>query len=131
MGALNGGNTLEFFNGDDAVEFNYKDGNGKAQTATTLTFNILDKLAPTSAKQHGGQTNGFFEFFSEGMDDNFDKIVISQASGGAFETDNHTFRIAKGKYAQASVPEPSIALGMLAFSGGMFLRKRKQKKSVE
>ncbi|MDY6898256.1 MAG: PEP-CTERM sorting domain-containing protein, partial [Cyanobacteriota bacterium] len=67
----------------------------------------------------------------EGMDDNFDKIVISQFGGGGFETDNHTFRVAKGKYAQASVPEPSIALGMLAFSGSMFLRKRKQKKSVE
>lgn len=131
LGALSGGNTLEFFNGDDAVAFNYMDTQGNAQTATTLDFSILTNLAPTSAQQHGGQTNGFFEFFSEGMDDNFDKIVISQATGGGFETDNHTFRIAKGKYSQASVPEPSIALGMLAFSGGMFLRKRKQKKSVE
>ena len=64
------------------------------------------------------------------MDDNFDKIVISQTSGGGFETDNHTFRVAKGKYVQASVPEPSIALGMLAFGGSMLLGKRKQKKSV-
>ncbi|BAY81448.1 hypothetical protein NIES267_09240 [Calothrix parasitica NIES-267] len=131
LGALSKGNTLEFFNAGNAVEFNYQDSQGVAKTATTLTYNILTALAPTAAQQHGGQTNGFFEFFSEGMDDNFDKIVISQLKGGGFETDNHTFRIAKGKYAQASVPEPSIALGMLAFSGGMFLRKRKQKKSVE
>lgn len=131
LGALSTGNTLEFFNAGNAVEFNYMDNQGMAQTATTLTYNILTALAPTAAQQHGGQTNGFFEFFSEGMDDNFDKIVISQIGGGGFETDNHTFRIAKGKYSQASVPEPSIALGMLAFSGGMFLRKRKQKKSVE
>ena len=127
LGALSTGNTLEFFNGDDMVQFNYTDKDGKAQFATTLDYNTLTGLAPIEAEQHGGQTNGFFEFFSEGMDDNFDKIVISQASGGGFETDNHTFRIAKGKYLQASVPEPSIALGMLAFSGGMFLRKRKQK----
>ena len=131
LGALSTGNTLEFFNAGNAVEFDYQDSNGVAQTATTLTYNILTALAPTAADQHGGQTNGFFEFFSEGMDDNFDKIVISQKGGGGFETDNHTFRIGKGKYAQKSVPEPSIALGMLAFSGSMFIRKRKQKKSVE
>ena len=131
LGALSTGNTLEFFNAGNAVEFDYQDSNGMAQTATTLTYNILTALAPTAADQHGGQTNGFFEFFSEGMDDNFDKIVISQVGGGGFETDNHTFRIAKGKYVEASVPEPSIALGMLAFSGSMFIRKRKQKKSVE
>ncbi|MEM7713989.1 MAG: PEP-CTERM sorting domain-containing protein [Cyanobacteria bacterium P01_A01_bin.68] len=131
MGALSKGNIFEFFNGDEALVFNYIDKQGNAKSTTTLTENILSSLAPTAADQHGGQKNGFFEFFSEGMDDNFDKIVISQTTGGGFETDNHTFRIAKGKYAQASVPEPSIALGMLAFSGGMFLRKRKQKKSVE
>ncbi len=131
LGALSEGNTLEFFNGDDLVEFNYKDKQGRAQTATTLDFDILTALAPISAEQHKGQTNGFFEFFSKGRDDNFDKIVISQVGGGGFETDNHTFHIGKGKFAQASVPEPSIALGMLALSGGMFLRKRKQKKSVD
>ncbi len=130
LGALSGGNTLEFFNGEDAVEFDYMDALGEAQTATTLTYNILTALAPTAAEQHGGQTNGFFEFFSEGSTDNFDKIVISQYGGGGFETDNHTFKIAKGKYSQASVPEPSIALGMLVMSGGMLLRKRKQQKSV-
>ncbi len=131
LGALSGGNTLEFFNAGNAVEFNYTDSKGMAQAATTLTYNILTALAPTAAQQHGGQTNGFFEFFSEGMDDNFDKIVISQLSGGGFETDNHTFRVGKGKFVQASVPEPSFALGMLAVSGGMFLRKRKSHKSAK
>ncbi|NJO27581.1 MAG: PEP-CTERM sorting domain-containing protein [Richelia sp. SL_2_1] len=132
LGALSGGNTLEFFNAGNAVEFNYLDTKGVAQVATTLTYNILTALAPTSAQQHGGQTNGFFEFFSEGFNDNFDKIVISQVGGGGFETDNHTFRIAKGKYSQAaSVPEPSIALGILAIGGSMFVGKRKQQKSAK
>ncbi|MEM6751656.1 MAG: PEP-CTERM sorting domain-containing protein [Cyanobacteria bacterium P01_C01_bin.38] len=130
LGALSTGNTLEFFNAGTAVVFDYFDNQGNAQTATTLTYEILTALAPTAADQHGGQTNGFFEFFSQGMDDNFDRIEISQTKGGGFETDNHTFRLGKGKYVQASVPEPSIALGMLAFGGSMFLRKRKQKKSV-
>lgn len=133
LGALSGGNTLEFFNKDKAVEFDYIDNQGNAKTATTLKYNILTALAPTAAEQHGGQTNGFFEFFSEGAEDNFDKIVISQFGGGGFETDNHTFKIAKGKYKYsqaASVPEPSIALGMLAVSGAMFLNKRKRQKST-
>ncbi len=131
LGALSRGNVLEFFNGDNAVEFDYMDTQGNAKTATTLTYNILTALAPTAAEQHGGQTNGFFEFFSDGTEDNFDKIVISEYSGGGFETDNHTFRIAKGKFSRAaSVPEPSIALGMLAVSGAMFLNKRKGQKST-
>ncbi|MEM7554548.1 MAG: PEP-CTERM sorting domain-containing protein [Cyanobacteria bacterium P01_A01_bin.84] len=129
LGALSAGNTLQFFNAGNAVEFNYMDSSGAAKVATTLSYNILTALAPTTAQQHGGQTNGFFEFFSEGTTDNFDKIVISQVGGGGFETDNHTFRIGKG--AHKDVPEPSIALGMLAVSGGMLLRKRKQQKSVQ
>lgn len=128
LGALSGGNTLAFFNGDDAVEFNYLDSDGVAQAATSLTFDLLTALAPTTGEGQEGQKNGFFEFFSQGTDDNFDRIEILQTSGGGFETDNHTFKIGKGKY--ASVPEPSIALGMLAVSGAMFLSKRKQQKSV-
>jgi hypothetical protein len=129
VGALSSGNSLQFFNGVDVVSLNYKDANGIAQVASTLTFEILTKLAPTSAKQHGGQTNGFFEFFSTGFSDNFDKIVFSQTNGnGGFETDNHTFRIGKGAYT-ASVPEPGVVLG-LASVGGMLLRSRKKQKTA-
>ncbi|MGD1871628.1 MAG: PEP-CTERM sorting domain-containing protein [Mastigocoleus sp.] len=130
LGALSGGNTLEFFNAGQAVQFNYFDSQGAAQVATTLDYNILTALAPTTGTNQNNQKNGFFEFFSEGTTDNFDQIIISQTTGGGFETDNHTFRIGKGAYSQG-VPEPSIALGMLALSGGMFLRKRKQQTSVQ
>jgi hypothetical protein len=128
LGALSIGNTLQFFNGGNAVSLNYKDSKGIAQVASTLTFDILTKLAPTTAQQHGGQTNGFFEFFSTGFSDNFDKIVISQLDGGGFETDNHTFRLGKGSYT-ASVPEPGVVLG-LASIGGMLLRNRKKQKTA-
>ncbi len=128
LGSLSSGNVLEFFNAGKAVEFNFKDTQGAAKVATQLTFDLLKTLAPTAG--FGNQKNGFFEFFSEGINDNFDKIVISQSNNnGAFETDNHTFRIGKGKYSQA-VPEPNIALGMLAVGGSMLLGKRKQRKSA-
>jgi hypothetical protein len=114
LGALSTGNTLSFYDGGKLVK--------------QLTYDIMTALAPTKADQHGGQANGFFEFFSEGDNDNFDKIVLSQVGGGGFETDNHTLRIGTGKYT-ASVPEPGIVLG-LAGVGGMFLRKRKKHKTA-
>ncbi|MBC1237893.1 PEP-CTERM sorting domain-containing protein [Nostoc sp. 2RC] len=105
-GALSVGNTLKFFNGTTLIR--------------ELTYEILNGSATVGASQHGGQKNGFFEFFSEGANDKFNKIVISQTEGGGFESDNHTFRV-------ESVPEPSVTLGMLAV-GGLFLRKRKNQK---
>lgn len=115
-GALSVGNTLQFLKGGSLVK--------------ELTYDMMNALAPVSASQHGGQMNGVFEFFSEGANDNFDKIVISQNDGGGFESDNHTFRTGTGKYdSSAKVPEPSVALGLLAV-GGVFLRKRKNQKSL-
>jgi hypothetical protein len=108
-GALSGGNVIEFFKGTDLVK--------------KLTYDDMTKLAPTAAAQHGGEKNGFFEFFSEGDTDNFNRIVLSQVGGGGFETDNHTLRVGQGKYT-ASVPEPGIVLG-LAGIGSIFLKKRK------
>ena len=108
-GALSGGNTLSFFNaGKEIAKYDY---------------NFLNNIATVAASyQNGGEKNGFFEFFSKDKNDSFDKIVISQTTSGGFESDNHTFRTAK-------VPEPSVALGLLAV-GGVFLRKRKNQKSL-
>lgn len=114
LGALSGGNTLRFFDGTKLVK--------------ELTYNLMTTLAPVIAEQHGGEKNGFFEFFSEGDNDNFDKIVLSQDGGGGFETDNHTFRIGTGRYI-ASVPEPGVVLGLVGV-GGMLLRKRKSQKTA-
>ncbi len=108
-GALSAGNTLTFFNvGKEIAKYDYS---------------FLNNIATVAASyQNGGEKNGFFEFFSKDKNDSFDKIVISQTTGGGFESDNHTFRTAK-------VPEPGVALGLLAV-GGVFLRKRKNQKSV-
>jgi PEP-CTERM motif len=110
-GALSVGNTIKFFNGSTLVR--------------ELNYDLMTALAPISASQHGGQQNGFFEFFSEGSNDNFNKIVLTQADGGGFESDNHTFRMGSGAY--AAVPEPGVVLGLFGI-GGMFLRKRKSQK---
>jgi hypothetical protein len=114
-GALSVGNTLSFFKGGNLVK--------------EWTYDMMNKIATVSSSQQGGQLNGFFEFFSEGADDNFDKIMLSQNDGGGFESDNHTFRTGTGKYEAAKVPEPSVALGLLAV-GGVFLRKRKNQKTL-
>lgn len=111
-GALSVGNTIKFFNGATLIK--------------ELTYDIMTALAPVSASQHGGQHNGFFEFLSEGSNDNFNKIVLTQTAGGGFESDNHTFRIGTGGYT-ANVPEPGVVLGLVGV-GGMFLRKRKSQK---
>ncbi|MEH2056777.1 MAG: PEP-CTERM sorting domain-containing protein [Nostoc sp.] len=105
-GALSVGNTLQFFNGTTLVK--------------ELTYNILNSMATVAAPQQGDQMNGFFQFFSEGTDDTFNKIVISQTDGGGFESDNHTFRV-------ETVPEPSLTFGMLALAG-LFMYKRQNKK---
>ncbi|MBH8572481.1 PEP-CTERM sorting domain-containing protein [Nostocaceae cyanobacterium CENA369] len=105
-GALSGGNTLKFFNGATLIK--------------EFTYDMMNAAASVGASQHGGQKNGFFEFFSQDKSDTFNKIVISQTEGGGFESDNHTFRV-------TSVPEPSVTIGMLAV-GGLFLRKRKNQK---
>lgn len=65
-----------------------------------------------------GQGTGYVDFRSEGEEDNFDRIVISQIGGGGFETDNHTFRIGTGQFSpddqSQDVPEPGSLLGLLA-----------------
>lgn len=115
-GALSDGNTLQFFKAGKEVQ--------------TWTYAMMNGIAKVSSATQGGQLNGVFEFFSEGENDNFDKIVLSQVGGGGFETDNHTLRTGKGKYdPSAKVPEPSVALGLIAV-GGMFLRKRKNQKAI-
>ncbi len=113
-GALSSGNTIQFFNGDKKL--------------LELDYDAMTKDAPVAASQHGGQKNGFFEFFSQSNNDNFDKIVLSQVGGGGFESDNHTFRIDTGAHT-TSVPEPGVVLGLVGV-GGMFLRKRKIHKTA-
>ncbi|NEU74902.1 PEP-CTERM sorting domain-containing protein [Hassallia byssoidea VB512170] len=122
-GAAHPGNTLSFFNGSTLIK--------TFITADIGKFALYSKFHP-GPKADGAiklddgkyyQGNGYVEFFAENSNEYFNKIVISQQAkyGGGFESDNHSFR---------TVPEPSLALGMLAIGGGMFLRKRKNQKSL-
>ncbi|AFY32903.1 PEP-CTERM sorting domain-containing protein [Calothrix sp. PCC 7507] len=126
LGALSGGNTFELLKGGKAVTTVFNN-----TTYDKLTYDVLNEIAQVANKAQGGQKNGFFEFFSQGFQDNFDEIRLSQVGGGGFESDNHTFKIASGAYKPdpKSVPEPTAVVGLMAV-GGMFLLKRKSQKSV-
>ncbi|MBW4646243.1 MAG: PEP-CTERM sorting domain-containing protein [Goleter apudmare HA4340-LM2] len=125
LGALSTGNTFELLKGGKAVTAVFE-----GVTYEKLTFDVMNKIAKVANTAQGGQKNGFFEFFSEGFNDNFDEIKLSQVGGGGFESDNHTFKIASGAYNPKSVPEPTAVVGLIAVGGGMFLQKRKNKKFV-
>jgi hypothetical protein len=120
-GAAHPGNILSFFNGDKLIQ--------TFTTANMGEFALYSMLHPGpnaagAKKLDDGkyyQGNGYVQFFAQNSNEYFNKIVISQKGSGGFESDNHSFR---------TVPEPSLALGMLAIGGGMFLRKRKNQKAL-
>ncbi|BCL37433.1 PEP-CTERM sorting domain-containing protein [Nostoc sp. MS1] len=109
-GALSGGNTFELLKGGTVVgSWDY------------IALNAVAKVVGTN---QNGEKNGFYEFLSQGFDDNFDEIRLSQVGGGGFESDNHTFQIGSGAF--QSTPEPGVTLGMLAV-GSIFLYQRNKK----
>lgn len=110
-GALSSGNTFELLKG--------------GVTVAKWNFQQLNDIATVVGINMNNEKNGFFEFFSDGGHDNFDEVKLSQVGGGGFESDNHTFHLASGKF--QSTPEPSVTLGMLAV-GGMFLYQRRRQK---
>jgi hypothetical protein len=115
-GAISANNTFSFYNGDQLIK-----------SFTTQDVNLV---APIRAPQHDGQGNGYLHFYSEGSNDIFNKIIISQAStnGGGFESDNHSFIEGNSAFTGfQSVPEPSSMLGLLAL-GGLFLGYRQNQK---
>ncbi|MGF1524464.1 MAG: PEP-CTERM sorting domain-containing protein [Leptolyngbyaceae cyanobacterium] len=128
-GSAHDGNEFAFYNGQDLVQkfVYFNDGrtfdDGK-------TVNVASVLKTYGAVGHGGQYNAYFNFFAESESDLFNKIVISQAGGGGFETDNHTFHAGTGGFASdpdvTDVPEPTAALGLLAV-GGLFVRHRSKR----
>ncbi len=134
-GAAHTGNIYSFYNGDSLVA-----SFSTADIDAAGGFALYSPLHPGSNEDGAKlvnsnyyQGNGYVHFYSTSSDDIFNKIVISQVGGGGFETDNHSFHKGTSRFTgfdSKSVPEPSAALGMLAI-GGVFLRKRKHRKSVE
>ena len=74
--------------------------------------------APANGEQSGSANNVYVNLLAE-KGETFDKVVL-RSTGLAFETDNHSYRL-------ASVPEPTATLGLLAFgvmSAGSFVKRK-------
>lgn len=107
-GAMSGGNTLSFYNGDSLV---------KSYSTKTVA-----PLASIHAQQHGGEGNGYAHFTASNTGEMFNRIVISQVGGGGFESDNHSFSITDPT---KSVPEPGIMLGLAAIGGSIWSKRKR------
>ena len=70
-GAISSGNDFAFYQGDTLIE--------------TFTYSDVNPIAPIQAAQHNGEGNGYLHFYSTSADGTFDRIVISQSTGGGFE----------------------------------------------
>ncbi len=117
-GAADDGNTFSFFKGDTLI-----DAYDTARIIAEGGFNHTSSL-------HNGEGNGYFHFYAENAAEIFDRIVISEANGGGFETDNHSFHVGEARFAgfdpdTAKVPEPAMMMGLVGVAG-MFLRKRQK-----
>ncbi|MBG1263307.1 PEP-CTERM sorting domain-containing protein [Nostoc commune] len=74
--------------------------------------------APANGTQSGSVNNVYVNLLAD-KGESFDKVVL-RSTGLAFETDNHSYRL-------ASVPEPTATLGLLAFgvmSAGSFVKRK-------
>ncbi|MEH2239964.1 Npun_F0296 family exosortase-dependent surface protein [Nostoc sp.] len=76
--------------------------------------------APANGEQSGSANNVYVNLLANSsIGETFDKVVL-RSTGLAFETDNHSYRL-------ASVPEPTATLGLLAFgviSAGSFVKRK-------
>ncbi len=89
-GSVDGYNSIAFYNGANLI----KSFTGADIPGTTASGN-----------QSSPQDNPYVNFFGQGANEEFNKIVL-KTTGIAFESDNHAF---------AQVPEPASILGLLAF----------------
>lgn len=115
-GAADDGNTFSFFKGDTLV-----------QSYDTARIIAEGGFSQTSS-YHNGEGNGYVHFYADDASELFDRIVISEANGGGFETDNHSFHVGDSGFEgfeSAKVPEPAMMLGLVG-AAGLFMRKRKQ-----
>lgn len=137
-GAAHAGNMVSFKRGGKLISSYVFDKKRALNNITDPTFlqvvnganDILDDIQGSSnvvanwQNGHGfnnGQYNSYVTFAATNSEQYFDEIVLEQISdnGGRFESDNHSFK---------TVPEPGLALGLLAV-GGVFIRQRRGKKS--
>jgi hypothetical protein len=85
------------------------------------TFSGADVPGAQATGSWTSNADNVFVNILAGAGESFDKIVL-RSNGRAFESDNHTYRLAS-----ASVPEPSSMLALLAFgavSAGSFAKRK-------
>jgi PEP-CTERM motif len=115
-GAISSGNVFTFFKGNEMIK--------------SYSTDDINPVAPVKAAQHGGEGNGFVHFYAESAAEIFDRIVITQTGGGGFESDNHTFHAGTSAFTTKDVPEPGVALGLLALGGAVVARRKRAQKTV-
>ncbi|MEA5462478.1 Npun_F0296 family exosortase-dependent surface protein [Leptothoe sp. PORK10 BA2] len=123
-GALSPENKFEFFQVDEqGIEtslglFDYNN-----------VFSSSNSKLPTKAAHHNNEYNGYVHFYANQEKGLFNRIKITQAGGGGFETDNYSLRFSKQSFDfeegtdKAQTPEPGILLGLVTLSG-MVARRR-------
>ena len=123
-GALSSGNNFAFYRDD--------------QLLSSFTYEDINPDAPVLAAQHGGEGNAYLHFYANQDQGTFNRIVITQATGGGFESDNHSVRFSdKGFNFEngRDVPfEVETTLGLMLLSmgwaGHRFILKSKKKRAA-
>lgn len=122
-------NDLSFYRGSTLLAS--VTGTGPVLSALPSSYNGN----PTAAfhGQNSGEKYVFIDFSAQATSDMFDKIVLSNRSGGTiFESDNHTFAAAiqNPPPGMSAVPEPNtfalLALGGLGIATHSCLRRRQK-----
>jgi hypothetical protein len=121
-GALSSGNNFSFYNDDQLI--------------SAFTYEAINPKAPVRAAQHGGEGNGYLHFYANQSTGVFNKIKITQAKGGGFESDNHSLRYGETGFDFSTgkdVPfeaESTLGLILLAmgWAGHRLIMKSKLKK---
>lgn len=125
-GALSKNNTFILQRGDTEVgRFDYND-----------LFPVLkadnDAGKDTTVKAgHQNQYNSYLHLYADSEAGLFDTLVLEQAStqGGGFEVDNFSYMASDSSFDwndSEAVPEPGIAIGLMALAGAAVFRRRVQ-----
>ena len=117
-GALSSGNNFSFYNDDQLI--------------SAFTYEDINPAAVVPAAHQGGENNAYLHFYANKSQGTFNRIVVTQATGGGFESDNHSLRYGETAFDFATgrdVPfEAESTLGLMLLSLGWVGHRYMQKK---
>ena len=149
-------NSLGYFGiyvtaGDKSNQISFQQSDGNGGFATTYTFRMVDLLTsgqltpfgtaggthfgspePGTLGQNDGEAYVSLNFYAQTLADRFDRVTLTQAGTGSFESDNHSIAfnlVSPGDYtgtlfAPTPVPEPAGLLALAAIGFGVVRRFR-------